>query len=328
MECLRELIGLRGGCEDISSNAETYLDTKVTHDELSDYVDQNVDQSVSDLFTKIRTEAADELVSQVNEHMADSYIHKTLIDAQQVGDEGTTLVASAAAANLKGVRFEQCSRYPYLAYRVTKLGFVGTYTGNVTVTYYDGVTGQSLGTDTIAAISGQRVETRVNRLFRVKVLLALFDATAVGGYRTRIGYMDGCYSCGINYQVNRYSYARGVTATIGTPTDITYVNDLGGLYLDAGLECDTQTWICGVKAQLSRPMLWKSAELAMEYALFNTSRGNTRTIRDRETLENRQMMYRENFDSAMKRALKAIVLPNDQLCFRCQRTNRIAVQIP
>lgn len=328
MDCITELLGLRGGCEDISSNANTWLDTKVTYRELTQYIDQNDYDSVSDMFSSFREQASEEIVSEVNEYMADKYIHKTLIDAQTVGYEGKTLVNSAASANLKGVRFEQCSKYPHLAYRVTKLGFIGQYTGNVTVTYYDGVTGQSLGTDTIAAVSGQHSELSVNKQFRKRILIIAFDATLVDGYRTQINYIGGCASCGNNFKCNTHTYARPISAPIGNPTSVTYTNDMGGLYVGMSIECDTQTWMCGMKHNLSFPMLYKTAELLMEYAIFNTSAENTDTVRDRIDLEKRQMMYRENYDHSMKRALKSMVLPNDPICFRCQRGNMIAVAIP
>ena len=333
LECLSELIGLRGGCEDISSNATTYLDTKVTYNELNDFVDQNdvAHNTVAKLFESFRNQAAAELVTDVNEHLSSRYVAKTVVKQQELGDMGTALTASPATALLKGIRLQQYTSYPSYNFRINRIGFIGSYTGNVIVTYYDGVTGESLATDTIIAISGQRVELSVNRQFRREVLTIVYDATAIGGYKTTIqGGAGSCYTCrtaGKN-KVNGYCYGQGMTAPIGTPLTPTYLNDMGGLSVWLSIECDHESWLCNIKQQLAIPMLYKTAELAMEYGVHNTSRENTSTVRDRGELKDRQIMYHEVYNDKMSKALKAIVLPNDSDCFVCQRRNRIAVSIP
>ncbi len=333
LECLSSLIGLRGGCEDISSDATTYLDNKVTYSELNDFVDQNdvANNTVSKLFSSLREQAATELVTDINENMASRYVAKTVVQSQELGDMGTSLTASAASAVLKGIRLQQYTSYPSYNFRVNRLGFIGSYTGNVTVIYYDGITGEQLATDTIAAISGQRVELSVNREFRREVITIVYDATAIGGYKTTVqGGAGTCYSCrtaGKN-KVNGYCYGQGMTAPIGTPLTPTYLNDMGGLSVWLSVECDHQSWLCNIKQQLAIPMLYKTAELAMEYAVSNTSRENTSTVRDRGALKERHMMYNEIYKDKIKKALAAIVVPNNPDCFVCKRMNRIAVQIP
>jgi len=332
LECLSEIMGLNGGCEDISSNAEIYLDTKVTYSELNDFVDQTdvSKNTVAKLFGSLRDQAALELVGKINEQMAGGYIHKTVVKSQFIGDAGTTLTASAASAVLKGVRFQQYNSYPSYQYRVSRLGFIGNYTGNVTVIYYDGLTGQQLATDTVAAIAGQRIELNVNRTFRTEILTVVYDATGIDGYQTTVNGSAGtCYSCrGNANKINGYCYGQALTAPIGTPLDPTYTNDMGGLTVTLNVECDNQSWICNIKQQLGIAMLYKTAELAMEYGLNNTSRENTSTIRDASRLDDRHQMYHELYESNMKSALAAISLPTDSPCFVCKRKSRITQAIP
>lgn len=330
MDCLAEIIGLRGGCEDISVSSSIYLDTKVTHNELNKYVDQNdfANNTTAKLFASLRTQAALEIVDEINAHMANGYIAKTMVRNTFLGDAGTTLVSSAATAKLKGVRLEQYSSYPSYAYRVTRIGFIGNYTGNVSVIYYNGLTGQQLATDTIAAVANTRVELDVNRQFRCEILMIVYDATAIDGYQTKLNGTGTCYTCRDKNKVNSHSYGQPISATIGTPLTYDNVSDMGGLTISFGIECDHQTWICRIKQQLGTAMLYKTAELAMEYALNNTTRENTETIRDFDQLGERHQMYHEQYTGSITRALKAISLPNDPDCFRCQRKNRIGVQIP
>ncbi len=330
MDCLSEIIGLRGGCENISTASEIYLDTKVKYTELENYVDQNdvATNTVAKLFDSLRDQAAKEVVDEVNNHMASGYVAKTMVRNTFLGDAGSTLTDSLASAVLKGIRLDQVSSYPSYAYRVTRVGFIGDYSGSVSVLYYNGLTGELLATDTITAVANTRVEIDVNRQFRAETLMIVYDATAIDGYKTSFSGSGSCYNCRNKNKVNGYCYGQPITATIGTPLTYETTSDMGGLTVSFGIECDHQTWICRIKQQLGMSMLYKTAELAMEHALFNTDRENTDTIRDAATLTSRQQMYHENYESAMSRALAAIVLPEDSNCFKCKRQNRIAVQIP
>lgn len=332
MDCLAELIGLRGGCEDQSSNSTYYLDTQVTHHELTKYVDQNdvYRNTTAKLFTSLREDAARVVLNEINSHMAQSYIAKTVVKSTFLGDTNTTLTSSPASAVLKGVRLEQYTEYPSYAYRVNRIGFVGDYTGTVTVLYYDGITGEQLASDTISAVADTRVEKDVNRLFRNEVLTIVYDATGIDGFKTTInGLGGGCYTCrnANANKVNGYCYGQGLTATIGSPLSPTYINDMGGLTVSFSIECDHNSWLCQIKEQLGMSLLYKTAELVMQYGL-TSDRENTATVRDSEQMKERQMMYRELFDESMTRAMKGITLPDNPKCFRCKRRNKIAVQIP
>ena len=333
LNCLSELIGLRGGCENISSDATTYLDTKVTHYEINQFIDQNdvAHNTVSKLFNSFRHQAAAELVTDVNEHMAGRYVAKTVVKSQELGDTGTTLTASAATALLKGIRLEQFNSYPSYNYRINRIGFTGNYTGNVSVIYYDGITGEQLATDTIAAVANQRVELSVNRQFRREILTIVYDATGIDAYKTTVqGGAGTCYTCrsANKNRLNGFCYGQGMTAPIGTPLTPTYLNDMGGLSVWLSVECDHESWLCNIKQQLAIPMLYKCAELAIEYAVNNSTRENTSTVRDRGALLDRQMMYHEVYKDKMSKALKAIVPPAESDCFVCKRKSRIAVAIP
>jgi len=330
MDCLAEIIGLKGGCEDISTASEIYLDTKVKYSELEKYVDQNdvATNTVAKLFSSLRSQAAIELIDEINAHMASGYIAKTVVKSSFIGDAGTTLNDSLQSAVLKGVRLTQSSSYPSYAYRISRVGFIGNYTGNVAVLYYDGLTGQLLATDTIAAVANTRVEVDVNRQFRSEIISIVYDATVIDGYKTTLKGSGTCLNCRDANKVNGYCTGQAITATIGTPLTYSTTNEMGGLSVSLAIECDHQSWICRLKQQLGVAMLYKTAELCMEYALNNTERENTETIRDYELIGNRQQQYHEQYSDSITRALKAVKLPQDPNCFHCNRRNRIAVSIP
>jgi len=326
MECLISLVGLKGGCDEIASDAIMFLNSKITYNELTKYIDQNDYASVDEMFTEKRIDAVDLFLSEFQNEMQGKYLARTVIDSGRVGDYANGLVSSPLSALLKGVSFERCTNEPSLGYRVSRLSFMGAYTGNVLVTYYDGITGESLATDTIVAVSGEERYLEVNRLFNVQKLEIVYDATAINGYVTKTNYLGACSSCA-NYRISKHVTARGITAPVGTPLDKTYLSDMGGLMVDLAMVCDNTTWLCNIKQYLAIPIMFKVAELFMEYAL-TSSRGNTNTMRDKESLVERHNVYKSEYEKHLKLALERVVLPNDPICFKCQTTSGIYNAIP
>jgi hypothetical protein len=329
MTCLETLIGLQGGCADISTAANTYLNTKVTYSELSSYVDQNDYPSVDDLFIALRSQAVREVIDSITAHMKDGFVAKTVVSTQTIGYAGTSLATSAALAKYKGVKLWRKYPMPFLAYRVTSVGFIGNYTGNLTVLFVDGITGVTLGTQVVSAVAGQEVSVDVNELYRVEKLLILYNASAITAYKTTPTTSgQTCYTCPTSCSINAHVTAQAITATIGAPLTQSTLSDMGGLILSVSMECDAEGWMCQYRQQLAMPILFKVAELVMEYALYNTSRGNTNTVRDYEKLGARQSMYRDNFNTAMDRVFNTVNLPNDPICFNCRRGIQIRTTLP
>jgi len=329
MNCIETIIGLRGGCADISSVGDVWLDDKVTYKELEAIIDQKDHASVDDMFTRWRSQAVREIVDSINESFADRYIHRTVISAKQIGTTADRLTSISAEAKIKGFRFYQCNEWPSIAYRVTRLGFIGQFTGNLPITYWDGITGQQLATDTLAVTAGQWSWLDLNRVFRgVRILLIGYNATAVASYSTQVC-PNLCYTCPNSRRVNNHVDGYGFTADIGNVVgSLRTTNEASGLSVVMGMECDAEGWLCAYRQQMALPMLWKVAQLAMEYAIFNSDRNNTKMTRDAELLTKRQMMYREEYEASMKRMLKSIVVPNDPVCFKCNRRSRIVAAIP
>ena len=329
MECLETLVGLRGGCAAISYVGSVWLDDKVTHKELSYFIDQKDHASVDDMFVRWRQQAARELIDTVNEAFSGRYLVRTVVGAKEVGTTGDRLVAIPAEAKLKGLRFYRCNDWPSISYRITRLGFIGQFTGNLTVNYWDGITGNVLATDTFAVVAGQKVQLDVNRVFTgTRVLMVGYDATAIGSYSTSVC-PSICYTCSNARKINAHVDGYGFNSTIGNVVGaMTSTNESSGLSVVVAMECDNEWWLCSIKQQLAMPMLYKVAQLAMEYALFNTDRNNTKTVRDADHNEKRASLYQREFTASMKRAVASIILPNDPLCFKCNRTSRVVVAIP
>jgi hypothetical protein len=328
MECLENIIGLQGGCADINSVAEVYLNSYVGHSELSSYVDTKEYANVDALFRSLRADAVREVLDEVNGHMRPNYVMKSVVNSQRFGVVGSRLEPVAAGAELRGILYDRCTTYPTLAYRVNRVGFIGQVTGSLVVTYRDGLTGQTLASDTIAVVAGQESWIYTNRKFAVTKLLVTFDATAAAGYKTRTDcYIRNCGSCGTK-RVNSHVNAYAVTAPIATPTATVSVSDMGGLMLEVSMECDHSLWLCGFRQVLATPMLYKLAARVMQYAIDQTDRGNVRTVNKRDQLIDRGEAYENQYKESLTRLLKSVTIPNDPTCFVCRRQSGIFAAIP
>lgn len=329
MNCLETLIGLRGGCSETTATGNVWLDDKVTYKELESIIDQKDHFTVDDMFQRWREQAVREVLQGINEAFGGSYIHRTVVDSKLIGTYGDTLKTVAASALTRGLRFYRCNEWPSVAYRITQVGFIGQVTGNVTLTYWDGITGQVLATDTVAAISGILVTVNVNRLFRgVRILNIGYDATATAAYTTNVC-PSICYSCPSAHRVNGFTDGYGFTSTVGNVlSNLQTSNDSAGVQVVMALECDSEAWLCSIRQNFAMPIFWKTSELAAEYAIYNTDRNNTKVTRDAELWRERHSMYHESFGLSMKQAVKTIQLPNDPICFKCNARSRVAVAIP
>jgi hypothetical protein len=326
MECLNNLVGLKGGCAEVTSGADVFINSRVTYSELSDYIDQKDHISVDELFDSLRKDAAREVLDEIQSFMQPNYIARTVRDVQTLGAYNK-LTTEPSDAIYKGVQLEKCSWGDNLAYRVGRIGFISQYTGNVVIKYFDGITGEELASDTIAAIAGKEVSMYVNRFFAVDKLNIFYDATSISSYRNTVDcYITGCVSC--KWKINAYSYAYAKTASLSNPVDVDSSNSMGGLIADVSLECDHTRWLCGIRQYLSTPMMWKVGELILRYAIDNSMRANTRTVRDVEKLVVRAESYRSEYQESMQRSLKRIQVPNDPMCYNCKRKSGIFVAIP
>jgi len=327
MECLKTSVGLMGKCADNATGASVLLNSEITYNELTKYVDQNDFADVDEMFVTKRSEAVSLFLLEFQNEMQPRYIAQTVISQGRIGNYSSGLTSSPASAIAKGVSFERCTNFPALGYSISMLSFIGAYTGVVTVNYNDGLTGQLLATDTINAVSGQEVNLSVNRVFNVQKLIVTYDATGIGAYVTKADYLGGCMSCS-KHRVNKHVTARGITTANGTPLIKTNVSDLGGLMIDVAMVCDNTSWLCGIKNYLATPIMYKTANLLMKYALTSSGVENTNTMRDKGELDGRREFYEAEYQRHLKLALKRIQVPNDPICFNCKKTNDIYVSIP
>lgn len=330
MQCIENILGLKGGCAELAATQNVFLNSSVTYGELGNIVDSNEQDSIEDFFRERRALAVRELLAEIQDHNRSSYKFPTVIVNEVAGNETDNLQTSSATSGLVGVAFKRRDPNTYLTYRITEVMLFLNYTGDVAVTAYDLDTGAALASHTVSAVAGQISTAFVEWNFSNRNIAVLYDATGKQGYRTLL-HGHGCGTCtGGWVNCNRAVTGRQTKVAAGdavTNTNARVSNDMGGLKVRYNVECDHATWLCSLRAHLALPLLWKTAELVMEYALFQTVRENRSTKLDRTQTEARQLMYREKYGEAMKRLFANMNIPTDSLCFNCKRKSKYVTML-
>jgi hypothetical protein len=335
MACLDNLLGIKSECTDTTPTVSLYIDSLVTSSEMEKFYDAP-HETVKAMFDDKLNDAINVVKNDVYSQFTGNYITHSVIDSKRVGIYDERNAASdAIAATYKGLEIKMDQSKSSLKLVISSIKFYGNHTGNIDVKIFNTLTGETLATETIAAVAGEVVEAFTNYEYSGNLepmfIGVMYDSTGVDAYKSTVG-LTGCTSCSDTAynQVNSYLGVRAVNNSTGSSvvqSNLTGTADTGGLSIVYSVECDHKGWMCNQKNVLAMPVLYKTAELLMEYALFNSSRFNDHST-NRDKYVERQMMYKDKYDETMKGVLNNMVLPVNDICLKCERTNRLVTSFP
>jgi len=335
MACLDNVIGVRSDCSDVTPTTSLYIDSLVSTKEMEKFVDAPHD-TVSDLFTERLSMAVEEVKTDVYTKFSGSYITRSIIDSKRIGLFNEHRAASAAiTSTYKGIELRMNQSASSMKVVLSGLTFYSDHTGNIDVKVFNTISGELLDTITVAAVADEMVEVVVNKEYSSNLeplyLGFVYDSTGVAAFKSTVG-LAGCVSCSNTayHSVNAWLQTRAINN--GTGSDVVQDNltgtaDTGGLSIIYSVECDHKSWMCNQKSILARPILYKTAELIMEYALYGSDRFNDHNTRKQDYID-RQLMYKEKYDELMNSVLNNMVLPSNDPCLKCEKTNRLVTSLP
>lgn len=328
MACFDNIISYNG-CT--TNEGIQNLHQLVTLKELESYVD---DGTVEQLITSKIDFAVKNVINDVNSHFQKKYIPRTIIDDARAGFFDETKTEIAAEAKYKGVELELCDQDTYYDLYINSVETYLNYTGNVDLLVVDTMTGETLDTITISSVAGEIVTTYVGKSYkaekRKRRIGFVYDATSIPNYKTNlIG--EGCHACNQNkYTLSGIVNGRNIEYTIGQSpilTNISSGSDTSGISLRFNVSCDNESWICNYRNLLALPILYRTAELIMDYAMFNTDRVNSQSVK-KSNIDARQMKYHEDYVKSLDTVLKNIKPPIDGICFECHRNAKYVTTLP
>jgi len=154
MDCIENVLGLKGGCAELSSTQSVFLNSYVNYSELAQIVDSNEQASVEAFFRERRALAVQQIIAEIQDYNRPSYKFPSIVVNDVAGEETEDLEASQVTSGLVGLALKRRDPNTYLTYRVNELMLFLDYTGNVTVLAIDLDTGVTLESTVIATTAG------------------------------------------------------------------------------------------------------------------------------------------------------------------------------
>ena len=159
-----------------------------------------------------------------------------------------------------------------------------------------------------------------------------YDTTGIQAYKTVLKNTN-CSSCSPSYRL-RNSYENIQSATIPLTSNfmranVSMSNDTGGLSVTHSLNCNHRDWLCSISNMMVYPILYKYAEVVLEFALHEApnERLNTTDTNNADLLQKRLESAQSKFAESMNGVLQNMKVPQDEKCFSCKESSRHAIVI-
>ena len=331
MACFDNIISYKGGC---TSASGLLLDNLIPIREVEKYVGDDYSTAAELIEEKIDF-AVSNVKNEIITQFKDAYIPRTILENKRAGFIAETQTEKAAAAQYRGIELRVCNNESYLSLYVSSIDTYLNHTGALNVLVIDTMTGETLDTITVRSVAGEVVTTYVDKTYnaekRKRRIAFVYDCTSIPNYLTSlIG--EGCTTCnGGQYNLNDWITGRAIKYDTGaTPilTNISGHQDTAGLSINFSLMCDQESWLCSQRNLLAMPLLYRTAELILEYAYFNSDRFNSKTSIRKDEIKERIGLYHSDYKSHMEAILRNIKTPMDGICFTCKPRSKSITTLP
>lgn len=338
MACFDDYITVEGNCSDgTPGSGYTLKDIGITLTELNQIVTRDFKNGKTLGEEKIEF-AIKYIANDIFNHFAGKFRSSSILDNQRIGYPQSNLQTVAAiAATSKGIEIEMCNNDSFVDIYISEVSLFLNYTGNVSVKIYDLHQNKLLDTITVAAVANQISTSFVNKTYtsdrRDLNLAIIYDASTIDSFKTDLK-NGGCSDCaggGSASWVSPYFKARGIkiaNASDKIKSNLVGMAETGGLAIQYNINCNYNAWLCSIRNMIALPILYKSGEALMEFALHNSDRLNSKTILDLDNVEARWKLYQEKYISTLQNILKNIKLPSDSRCFDCREKNKTVTMLP
>lgn len=332
--CWDNFIGIDSVCTPQSESGFSFADIGISKSDLDSYIGDEFSTGQELAQNKVNF-AASAVQSVINTTFGSKYKTTSLVNSALIGLYQDNLVVEASIANtLKGIQLECADRSSYLNLNITAISLQVAFTGTVDVLVYDLVQNKLLDTIQVDAVDGEISRLTLNKNYatnKQKLNLFIGYESSFASYRSIIS-ARGCAACTNNYWGFSSKYVRNSGGTIPIASakvdgNVASTNDTGGVSIEYGVSCDFSNWLCSVKHSVALPIMYKAAELIMDYAL-QQKQWNSNTGVKRDDLKARQQRYKDEYETHMGGLWGSMSPPSDSTCFHCSGPVRTVVTLP
>jgi len=332
--CWDNFIGIDTSCTPVSESGYNFSDIGISQSDLDSYIGDEFDSGIDLAQNKVDF-AAKSVQNILNTSFGGKFKTGSILQNTRVGIYQDNLIQdSAVSGSLTGIQLEVCNTTSYLNFNLTGVSLLVDFTGDVDVLVYDLTQDKLLDTITVSVTAGEISRINLNKLYpTLKQNLNLFIGyeSSFAGYRSTI-YKNSCAGCKGTYWRFSSAYVRNQAGTIGTASqkidkNVKSSNNTGGLSVEYTMSCDFENWLCSVKHSVALPILYRSGQMIMEYALQQNQQ-NSNTVIKRKDLESRRDRYEDEYKQHMSGVMATMSPPEDVLCIRCDGPVKTVIKLP
>lgn len=330
MQCFNDLIQVRDMCSQPAPKSSIYIDdVGISLADIESFITSQY-ATAEDYFNARKDHAVREMTQTIYNYFQGQYLATSLVDSHRLGVYNGTQ-ATTMGANYRGIQMQFNQSDTFFNVSIGEISLLVNYTGTITIEVWDLLQNAQLDTIDIDTVAGKISTVYLQKQYAsAKQPLNLFigyDATGIASYNTQIksGLCCGKISC-----ANTYLSAFGAEVDGAFyDSNTTGINHTSGLSIVYDIACDHTSWLCSHAANLALPLAYKTAEIMVADAAYNTSgeRATNHHTVNIDQLKERYNFYSNKYKEVMSNWLGNMQLPANR-CFQCNTPVRHKITLP
>ena len=331
MECFKDLIQVRDLCNAPAPKSSIYIDdVGVSLNDIESFITSQY-STAEEYFNARVDHAVREMSQTIYNYFQGQYNAASLVDSHRLGVYNGTQSVIAGNGNYRGIEMSFNQSDTFYKVSIGEISLLVDQTTTVTVEVWDlrqNVLLDSIDINTTAGVisRGYLHKTYLSDKQPLNLFIG-YDSTGIGAYTTPIksGLCCGRISCN-----NSYVSAFGAEVNGAFYDDnVTGLNHSAGLSVVYDIACDHMSWICSHAENLALPLAYKTAEILVADAAYNTSgeRATNHHTINIDQLKERHSFYVNKYKEIMGNWLGNMQLPNNR-CFQCNTPIRHKITLP
>jgi len=330
MDCFKDLIQVRDLCNVPAPKSSIYIDdVGVSLMDIESFITSQY-STAEEYFNARVDHAVREMSQNIYNYFQGNYNAASLVDSHRLGIyNGSTVLK--AGANYRGIQMSFNQSDTFFKVSVGEISLQIDQTTTVTVEVWDLRQNLLLDSIDINTVAGQISTVYLHKTYysskQPMNIFIGYDSTGLDAYNTQIksGLCCGKISCS-----NTYLSAYGVE--VDGPfydANTTGLNHTAGLSVVYDIACDHMGWICSHADSLALPLAYKTAEILVADAAYNTSgeRATNHHTVNIDQLKERHAFYVNKYKEIMSNWLGNMQLPVNR-CFQCNTPIRHKISLP
>jgi len=330
MECFKDLIQVRDLCNAPAPKSSIFIDdVGVSLNDIESFI--TAQYSTAEEYFNARVDHAVREMSQtIYNYFQGQYNAGSLVDSHRLGIYNGSQVLKPGA-NYRGIQMVFNQSDTFFKVSIGEISLQIDQTTTITLEVWDLRQNVLLDTINVSTTAGQIATVYLHKTYysskQPMNIFIGYDSTGIDAYYTQIksGLCCGKISC-----ANSYLSAYGVEVDGDFyESNTTGLNHTAGLSVVYDIACDHMGWICSHADNLALPLAYKTAEILVADAAYNTSgeRATNHHTINIDQLKERHSFYVNKYKEIMSNWLGNMQLPNNR-CFQCNTPIRHKITLP